>query len=78
MAWWVSEFAEYDLNIKYQKKKDAIVPDVLSRQPDFISDKPGNKAEKLLLSFQKIDKNARHNIMAAYLQNDIILDNVKI
>ena len=34
---WVSEFAEYDLNIKYYKDSETVVSNVLSCRPDFVS-----------------------------------------
>ena len=47
LAHWVSEFAEYDLNIKYCKGSEAVVLNVLSYRPDFISKTPANWAEKM-------------------------------
>lgn len=49
---------EYNLDIMYQKSKDAILPNAINWWPDFISTRSANKAEKLLLSFRKIDKTA--------------------
>jgi transposase InsO family protein len=42
LARWVEEFQEYDLKIQYRKGSDAVVPDALSRRPDFIGDGPAN------------------------------------
>ena len=42
LARWVSEFQEYDLKLQYRKGKDAVVPDALSRRPDFMGDGPAN------------------------------------
>jgi transposase InsO family protein len=36
LARWVDEFAEYDLDIRYRPGKYAVVPDAISRRPDFI------------------------------------------
>lgn len=44
---WVLKFAEYNLDIRYQKEKDAILRSVLNQQPDFIGNGLANKAEKL-------------------------------
>jgi hypothetical protein len=32
---WIEEFQSYDLDIRYRKGKEAIVPDVLSRRFDY-------------------------------------------
>jgi hypothetical protein len=42
LARWVAEFQEYDLRIQYRKGSDAVVPDALSRRPDFVEDRPAN------------------------------------
>jgi len=39
MARWIDEFQEYDLDIQYRKGSEAVVPDALSRRPDFMSRK---------------------------------------
>lgn len=35
MARWIEEFQGYDLDIRYRKGVEAVVPDALSRRPDF-------------------------------------------
>ena len=42
LAHWVSEFTEYDLNIKYCKGSEAVISDMLSHRPDFMSKTPAN------------------------------------
>ena len=42
LARWVHEFQEYDLAIQYRKGSDAVVPDALSRRPDFVERGPAN------------------------------------
>jgi RNase H-like domain found in reverse transcriptase len=37
LARWIDEFQGYDLDIRYRKGREAIVPDALSRRPDFMS-----------------------------------------
>ncbi|KAJ6084321.1 hypothetical protein N7486_011121 [Penicillium sp. IBT 16267x] len=44
LARWIEEFQEYNLTIKYRKGAEAIVPDAISRRPDFIQDGPANIA----------------------------------
>ncbi|KAG5288008.1 hypothetical protein I7I48_10066 [Histoplasma ohiense] len=45
LARWISEFQAYDLQIKYRKGADAIVPDAISRRPDFMGEGPANAAQ---------------------------------
>ena len=45
LARWISEFQQYDLKIKYRKGSEAIVPDAISRRPDFVGKGPANKAQ---------------------------------
>ena len=45
LARWVEEFQTYDLEIRYRKGTDAVVPDAISRRPDFIQHQPANMAE---------------------------------
>ena len=42
LARWVAEFQEYDLKIQYRRGDEAIIPDAISRQPDFIGEGPAN------------------------------------
>ena len=44
---------KYNLNISYQKGKDTIVPNVLSKQFDFISNRPANTAKKIMVVFSE-------------------------
>jgi transposase InsO family protein len=45
LARWVEEFQAYNLDIRYRKGSDAIVPDALSRRPDFMGEGPANVAQ---------------------------------
>ena len=44
-ARWANEFQQYNLDIRYRKGEEAIVPDALSRRPDFIGKGPANLAQ---------------------------------
>jgi transposase InsO family protein len=44
LARWIDEFSEFDLDIKYRKGSEAVVPDAISRRPDFLGEGPANKA----------------------------------
>jgi len=37
LARWIDEFQGYNLSIKYRKGSEAVVPDALSRRPDFFN-----------------------------------------
>src|SRR5437667_7299438 len=37
LARWIDEFQGFDLDIRYRRGKDAIVPDALSRRPDYFA-----------------------------------------
>ena len=47
LARWVAEFQEYDLKIQYRKGEEAIIPDAISRRPDFIGEGPANVSNSL-------------------------------
>ena len=44
LARWIDEFSEFNLNIKYRKGSEAIVPDAISRRPDLMGKGAANKA----------------------------------
>ena len=44
LARWIDEFAEYQLDIKYRKGSEAVIPDAISRRPDFLGKGPANVA----------------------------------
>ena len=75
LARWISEFSEYDLDIKYRKGSEAIVPDAISRRPDLIGTTPGNRAvalNALYLTDPRIrfeDEDSWHTAMIQYLCN---------
>lgn len=47
VARWFEEFSEFDIDIRYRKGSEAIVPDALSRRPDFMGNTPANVAERI-------------------------------
>jgi hypothetical protein len=47
VARWFEEFSEFDIEIKYRKGSEAIVPDAISRRPDFMGNTPANVAERI-------------------------------
>ncbi|KZZ95139.1 Ribonuclease H-like protein [Ascosphaera apis ARSEF 7405] len=42
LARWVADFQQYNIKIVYRPGKDAIIPDAISRRPDFVEDTPAN------------------------------------
>lgn len=45
LARWVDEFQAYDLELRYRKGEEAVVPDAISRRPDFLGEGPANMAQ---------------------------------
>ena len=45
LARWVEEFQAYNLDIRYRKGAEAVVPDAISRRADFVEDTPANVAQ---------------------------------
>ncbi|KAK5312822.1 hypothetical protein LTR93_011170 [Exophiala xenobiotica] len=41
---WIDEFAQYRLDFRYREGSEAVVPDTISRRPDFMGDGPANRA----------------------------------
>jgi hypothetical protein len=46
LARWVEEFQMYDLEIKYHKGSEVVMPDAISHRLDFMEAGPVNKAER--------------------------------
>ena len=57
LARWIDEFQGFDLDIRYRRGKDAIVPDALSRRPDY---------------FAAILENDKYNNFMTYLKEYLI------
>jgi hypothetical protein len=45
LARWVDEFQAYNLDLRYRKGEEAVVPDAISRRPDFLGEGPANMAQ---------------------------------
>ncbi|KAG0153432.1 hypothetical protein PDIDSM_5285 [Penicillium digitatum] len=45
LARWIDEFQAYNLELRYRKGEEAVVPDAISRRPDFIGEGPANMAQ---------------------------------
>ncbi|CAI7622760.1 unnamed protein product [Penicillium bialowiezense] len=45
LARWVDEFEDKNLKWKYRPGSEAIIPDTLSRRPDFVENTPANLAQ---------------------------------
>jgi hypothetical protein len=44
---WFKEFSKFDIEIKYRKGLEAIVPDAILRRPDFMGNTPTNVTERI-------------------------------
>ena len=67
LARWVSEFSEYNLEIKYRKGSEAVVPDAINRRPDLMGNVPRNRTLRLNLIMRGIDENEWFQAMTGYL-----------
>lgn len=45
LARWIDEFQAYDLELRYRRGEEAVVPDAISRRPDFLGEGPANVAQ---------------------------------
>jgi transposase InsO family protein len=74
LARWVASFQQYDLVIKYRPGKDAVVPDAISRRPDFMEDTPGNvlKQPLRLNAIAGVDELEWLDALKTYLQSQTL------
>ena len=65
LARWIAEFSEYNLDIKYRKGTQMVVPDAISRRPDLMGKGPRNIAAKIM-ALRKVQRDedawARHMV----------------
>ena len=68
LARWINEFGDHNLDIRYRKGSEAIVPNAISRRPDFKGEGPANAA---FIGHMKygMDENEWANHMTAFLRN---------
>jgi len=70
LARWIDEFGEYDLNIQYRRGSQALVPDTLSRRPDFMGEGPRNQAARITL-MKGVDEDEWAQHMTAFLRDNV-------
>ena len=66
MAHWIAEFGTYDLDIQYRPGPEAIVPDAISRRPDFIG--VGEAYQSQFASIRSVDEYDWEQAMILYLR----------
>ncbi len=66
LAHWIAEFGTYDLDIQYRPGKEAIVPDAISRRPDFIG--TGEAYQSQFNSIRSVDENEWEEALIKYLR----------
>ena len=69
LARWIEEFGEFDLNIQYRKGAEAVVPDAISRRPDFMGEGPRNRAA-IIATVRGLDEDDWALHMARLLQDN--------
>jgi transposase InsO family protein len=67
LARWLDEFGEHDLDIRYRKGSEAIIPDAISRRPDFLEAGPRNRA--YIAMIKGVDEEEWTEAMIAYLRD---------
>lgn len=70
LARWIEEFGEYDLDLRYRKGSEQVIPDALSRRPDFMGDGPRHLAAPLAM-IRGIEEDTWAYHMTEFLQNTI-------
>ncbi|KAL1954574.1 hypothetical protein VTO42DRAFT_1050 [Malbranchea cinnamomea] len=71
LARWVQSFQQYDLIIKYRKGDDNVVPDAISRRPDFVENRPANLSDtpiSLNVMEASEDEEKWHSALMQYLR----------
>ena len=65
---WIAEFGDYDLDIQYRRRAEAVVPDAISRRPDLVQ--PKEKKSFQLRAMSAETKFAWHDALVKYLVED--------
>jgi hypothetical protein len=83
LARWVEEFQDHSLDVRYRKGEEAVVPDAISRRPDFVKDTPANVAEvvgrlSLMTSVGGFDEAEWHAATVQYLLAGTLPKNGKL
>lgn len=68
LARWIYEFQEYNLNIQYQPRAQAVVLNAISQRLNFIGTTSGNRV--YVASLQGINELKWEEAMIQYLKND--------
>jgi len=69
---WFKEFSEFNIKIRYRKGLEAIVPDALSRRPNFIGNTPTNVAERInAMRLQQDEDKDFVEAMISFKQNSL-------
>jgi ribosomal protein L24E len=67
LAKWLNKFEKYNLDIRYRKGSEAIIPDVISRKPDFLEVGPRNRA--YIVMIKGVDEEEWIEAMTAYFRD---------
>lgn len=68
LARWIEEFGEYDLDLRYRPGTQQVVPDAISRRPDWMGVEPRHLASKLY-SIRGMDEDEWASHMYAWLMD---------
>lgn len=64
----LDKFGKHNLNIRYRKGSEAIIPDAISRKPDFLKAGPRNRVYIVII--KGVDKEEQIKIIIAYFKNN--------
>ena len=70
LARWIEEFGEYDVDLRYRKGSEQIVPDALSRRPDFMGEGPRNVAAQIA-TIRGFEEDEWVSHLVAYLEDNV-------
>jgi hypothetical protein len=68
LAKWLDKFEEHNLDIRYRKGSKIIIPDAISRKPDFLKIGPRNRA--YIAMIKDVDEKEWIKAITAYLRDD--------
>ena len=71
LARWIEEFGEYNVDLRYRKGSEQVVPDALSRRPDLMGEGPRNVAAQLA-SIRGVPEDDWASHFVAYLDEQTV------
>ena len=70
LARWIEEFGEYNVDLRYRRGRDQVVPDAISRRPDLMGEGPRNIAHPLT-AIRGVEEDEWANHLLLYLEEGV-------